>query len=162
MISLKGNGLLENPVLLQQGWAALQGVDMGQIRYDARESRLQSDLRITVERTAARGMVAISMNVAFGSLNDPKEQEGLSHWIEHLLFHVSPGHDSHTLAEVLTSIGATDVNAFTGPASTQFIATVPRKSLRLAMEALSKVFIESVDTVAANLIELERSIVLNQ
>ncbi|MDX2023553.1 MAG: insulinase family protein [Deltaproteobacteria bacterium] len=135
---------------------------MGKIKYDVKETRLPSGLWLLTEHAAARGMVALSLNVAAGSQDDPADQAGLAHWVEHLMFRMPVGPKGQTYSELMTMIGATNVNAFTRPTSTEFIASVPRGSLKTALTVFARLFDAHLEHIPMAQVELERSIVLNE
>jgi len=97
--------------------------------------------------------------VASGSRNEQVELNGVSHFIEHLLFKGTETRTAHQIAREIDSLGGV-LNAFTGREYVCYYAKVLHKHLPKAVTLLSDIFLNSLfDTTE---IEKERKVILQE
>ena len=73
--------------------------------------KYKNGLRLHLEQNS-KDVVAVSILFNVGSQNETKEQEGYSHFIEHLMFKSSEKNTTEQIMDKLTLYGA-DYNAYT-------------------------------------------------
>ncbi len=84
---------------------------------------LKNGVRILSERIDSVRSVSIGIWVHTGSRNEPKKYNGISHFIEHMLFKGTTTRTAAEIASMMDSIGG-QVNAFTTKECTCFYARV--------------------------------------
>lgn len=103
----------------------------------------QNGLRIILEPIQAVRSVTIGIWVLTGSRNENKSNNGISHFIEHMLFKGTKKRSAKEIAEAFDSIGG-EINAFTSKEYTCYYAKVLDTHKELALEILADMFFESV------------------
>ena len=86
-------------------------------------------------------------------------ENGISHFIEHLLFKGTKKRTAAQIAEAIDAVGGV-LNAFTGKEYTCYYAKVLGEDLEMATELLADIFLDSVFDPAE--IERERQVVLQE
>lgn len=98
--------------------------------------------------------------VGTGSKYEPKELNGISHFLEHMLFKGTANHPTALdVAEVLDRVGGS-YNAFTGGDSTGYYAKVDAAHFDLALEWVSDIFLHSL--LPASEMEKEKGVVAEE
>src|SRR3989442_14691010 len=80
---------------------------------------LANGIRVLTERISHVRTVAIGIWVGTGSRNEPPEQHGISHFLEHLFFKGTATRSALEIAQAVDDIGG-EMNAFTDPEQTGF------------------------------------------
>ncbi|MGG1520165.1 pitrilysin family protein [Paenibacillus oryzisoli] len=104
--------------------------------------RLHNGLRVVMEQIPTFRSVTFGIWVKTGSRNESKEMNGISHFIEHMLFKGTARHSAKDIAEIFDGIGG-NVNAFTSKEYTCYYCKVLDEHLPLAMDVLSDMFFHS-------------------
>jgi predicted Zn-dependent peptidase len=104
--------------------------------------RLHNGLRVVLEQIPTFRSVAFGIWVKTGSRNEIKQDNGISHFIEHMLFKGTERHSAKDIAEIFDGIGG-NVNAFTSKEYTCYYAKVLDEHLPIAMDILSDMFFHS-------------------
>ncbi len=86
--------------------------------------------------------VSFGIWVKTGSRNETPDNNGISHFIEHMLFKGTSQRSAKDIADLFDGIGG-NVNAFTSKEYTCYFAKVLDEHLPLAVEALADMFFES-------------------
>ncbi|GGN49987.1 MULTISPECIES: M16 family metallopeptidase [Oceanobacillus] len=102
----------------------------------------KNGLRIVLEPIPAVRSVTIGIWVLTGSRNETVENNGISHFIEHMLFKGTKTRTARDIAEAFDSIGG-QINAFTSKEYTCFYAKVLDTHKELALEILADMFFDS-------------------
>jgi predicted Zn-dependent peptidase len=97
--------------------------------------------------------------VVTGSRDEQPHENGISHFIEHLLFKGTEKRTAFDIAKEIDSVGGT-LNAFTGREYTCFYAKVIDNNLPLAIDLLSDIFLHS--SMDLKDIEKERMVILQE
>lgn len=84
---------------------------------------------------------AASMNVAVGSLKDPKEFEGLAHFLEHMLFMGSEKYPEEKEYKKFVSDNGGKSNAYTSLSNTNYHFEVSNEGLNGALDRFAQFFI---------------------
>jgi zinc protease len=113
--------LLISPLLLQAS------PDPGVIR-----TTLANGLRVVIIRNTLAPVVATQVNYLVGSNESPEGFPGMAHAQEHMMFRGSPGLSAAQLANIMALMGG-DFNAVTQQTVTQYLFTVPKDVLDVAL-----------------------------
>ncbi len=105
---------------------------------EIRRRRLKNGLTILTERMPDVRSVCIGVWLKRGSRNESKRLNGISHFIEHLVFKGTENRSARELALAMDSIGA-QMDAFTSKEYTCFYAKVLDQHLGAAIELLSDI-----------------------
>ncbi len=101
----------------------------------------------------------IGIWVENGSRYEETQENGVSHFIEHLLFKGTKRRTAAQIAEEIDAVGGV-LNAFTGKEYTCYYAKVLGEDVRMTTELLADLFLESV--FAPEEIDRERQVVLQE
>nr|WP_205516512.1 pitrilysin family protein [Paenibacillus sp. SYP-B3998] len=103
--------------------------------------------------------VTFGIWVKTGSRNEKSEVNGISHFIEHMLFKGTERHSAKDIAEIFDGIGG-NVNAFTSKEYTCYYAKVLDEHLPMAMDVLSDMFFNS--TFDEGELEKEKNVIFEE
>jgi predicted Zn-dependent peptidase len=103
---------------------------------------LSNGLRVVVEYIPTFRSVAFGIWVKTGSRNETPDNNGISHFIEHMLFKGTARRSAKDIADLFDGIGG-NVNAFTAKEYTCYFAKVLDQHLPIAVDALADMFFES-------------------
>ena len=120
---------------------------------------LSNGIKVITEEIPYLKSVSIGIWVTTGSRDEAPAENGISHFIEHLLFKGTERRTAYEIAREIDSVGGT-LNAFTGREYTCFYAKVIDKNLPLAIDLLSDIFLHSV--MDEKEIEKERMVILQE
>src|SRR5208283_3552059 len=120
---------------------------------------LPNGLRVISEPMPAVVSSTIGIWVENGSRYEIPSQNGVSHFIEHLLFKGTRKRTAAQIAEEIDAVGGV-LNAFTGKEYTCYYAKVLGADLPMTTEVLADLFLESVFDAAE--IDRERQVVLQE
>jgi secreted Zn-dependent insulinase-like peptidase len=127
-------------LLAAPSWAQAPAVSPSDTR-EYRALRLDNGLRVLLISDPATDKAAASLDVNVGSSSDPKDREGLAHFLEHMLF---LGTEKYPVAneyqDVLTSHGGTH-NAFTAAEHTNYFFDVDKDFLEPVLDRFAQFFI---------------------
>jgi len=104
---------------------------------------LKNGLRIVLEPVENVRSVSIGIWILTGSRNETLENNGVSHFLEHMLFKGTKTRSAQDIAEAFDSIGG-NVNAFTAKEYTCYYARVLDTYQEHALEVLADMFFNSV------------------
>ena len=108
-----------------------------------RKSVLSNGIRVLTEDMPSMVSSTIGIWVENGSRYETAAENGLSHFIEHLLFKGTKKRTAAQIAEEIDAVGGV-LNAFTGKEYTCYYAKVLGDDLQMATELLADIFLESV------------------
>ncbi|MFT9487485.1 M16 family metallopeptidase [Tepidibacillus infernus] len=120
---------------------------------------LTNGLRVVIEKIPTVRSVAMGIWVKTGSKNENPMNNGISHFIEHMLFKGTENRTSQQIAEVFDSIGG-HVNAFTSKEYTCYYAKVLDEHLEVGLDVLSDMFFHS--TFDQEELNRERNVVVEE
>jgi predicted Zn-dependent peptidase len=109
----------------------------------ANKTVLENGLRIVSERLDHFRSVSLGLWVNVGSRDEGERENGVSHFIEHMIFKGTAIRNSLRIAKELDSIGGLS-NAFTGAEYTCFHSRVLDKHLPVLADILSDIFLHSL------------------
>jgi predicted Zn-dependent peptidase len=120
---------------------------------------LDNGIRIVSHEMAEHRSVSLGIWVESGSRHETDAQNGISHFIEHLLFKGTERRTAAQIAEEMDAVGGV-INAFTSKEHTCYYAKVLDENLPLAIDLLTDIFLHS--SFDAEEIERERSVILQE
>lgn len=120
---------------------------------------LDNGIRILSEEMPNSRSVSLGIWVENGSRHEPRQQNGISHFIEHLFFKGTKQRSAVRIAEEMDAVGGV-LNAFTAKEYTCYYAKVLDENLPLAIDLLTDIFLHSV--FDRDEIERERSVILQE
>lgn len=102
----------------------------------------KNGLRVVLENIPSVRSVTIGIWVLTGSRNETEQNNGVSHFLEHMFFKGTDTRSPQDIAEAFDSIGG-QVNAFTSKEYTCFYAKVLDTYKDYALEILADMFFNS-------------------
>ena len=121
--------------------------------------RLSNGLRVVIEKIDYVRSVSVGLWIENGSRNETVENNGISHFIEHMLFKGTNNRTAKELAEVIEDVGG-QINAFTGKEATCFYIKLLDSHLELALEVLSDMLFNS--KFSEEEIEREKGVIIEE
>lgn len=103
---------------------------------------LSNGMRVVVEEIPTVRSASIGIWVKNGSRHENEVNNGISHFIEHMMFKGTNKRSARDIADLFDGIGG-NVNAFTSKEYTCYFAKVLDQHLPLAVDALSDMFFHS-------------------
>jgi len=123
------------------------------------EITLDSGLRIVTEALPYVNSASIGVWFGTGSRDESTENNGISHFIEHLMFKGTQKRTAREIAETIDSVGG-QINAFTSKDHTCYYVRILDKYLTLAMDVLSDMLNNSL--LDPNEIEKEKKVIIEE
>lgn len=103
----------------------------------------QNGVRVVLENIPTVRSVAIGLWIKTGSVHENEQNNGISHFLEHMFFKGTTTKNAKELAEAFDSIGG-QVNAFTSKEYTCYYAKVLDNHASYALNVLGDMFFNSV------------------
>lgn len=104
---------------------------------------LNNGLKVVVENIEHFNSVSVGLWVENGSRNENSINNGVSHFIEHMLFKGTANRNSKQIAEEIENVGG-QINAFTGKEATCYYIKTLDSHLELGLELLSDMLFNSL------------------
>ncbi|RQD67180.1 MAG: insulinase family protein [Tindallia sp. MSAO_Bac2] len=120
---------------------------------------LKNGLRIVTEKIPHVKSVAVGIWVKSGVIHETKEQNGISHFIEHMLFKGTEKRSARQLAEDVDLVGG-HINAYTSREYTCYYIKVLDEHIELAIDILTDMFFHS--EFDPEEIEKEKSVIMEE
>jgi len=118
---------------------------------------LPSGLRVVVTPMPATQAASVSVFVGVGSRSEPRELNGITHFLEHMVFKGTERRpDAHAIAEAIEGSGGT-LNAYTNKEFTCYWNIVPFDHVETAIDVAADMVLHS--KLDAEEIERERTVV---
>jgi len=122
-------------------------------------TRLDNGLKIVTESINFVRSISFGIWVKVGSQNENEKLNGISHFIEHMLFKGSNTRSARDIAEQMDAIGG-QMNAFTTKQMTCYYVRILDENFDHALEILADMFLNSVFDM--NEIEKEKKVILEE
>jgi predicted Zn-dependent peptidase len=122
-------------------------------------SRLRNGVRVLTENIPHAISVSAGIWILRGSRSEPSEWNGITHFVEHLLFKGTESRTALDISREIESVGGS-LNAFTGKEFTCLHARALHSHLPLIMGLLTDIFLHS--TLPEEEIERERQVILQE
>lgn len=100
-------------------------------------------LRVVINRLEGMYSVSTGVMVKTGSINESESENGISHFIEHVLFKGTKTRSAFDISSTIDDIGA-QINAFTSKEMTCYYTKSTNEHLEKALEVLADIFFNSV------------------
>ena len=120
---------------------------------------LSNGLRVIAEPINHFRSVSVGLWIAAGSMTEKPSENGLSHFLEHMLFKGTQKRSARQIAEAMDEIGG-QINAFTSKECTCYYAKVMDEHLPVAMDVLSDLLLGA--TLDGGELEKERGVILEE
>ena len=120
---------------------------------------LDNGIRILSEEMPNTRSASLGIWVENGSRHESRRQNGISHFVEHLLFKGTERRSAARIAEEMDAVGGV-LNAFTAKEYTCYYGKVLDENLPLAIDLLTDIFLHSI--FDREEIERERSVILQE
>jgi len=129
------------------------------LRSSYKKTVLPTGLRIVTEEIPYVRSVSIGVWANVGSRDENTETNGISHFVEHMVFKGTKRYRTHQIAQSLESVGGY-LNAFTSKENTCFYARILDEHLPKAVDVLSELVQRPL--FEAKEIEKEKQVVLEE
>lgn len=103
---------------------------------------LKNGLKIVIEKIDGVNSVSVGVMVKNGSRNEPKNLNGISHFIEHMFFKGTERRTFNQITGAIENIGG-QINAFTGKESTCYFVKTLGSHIDIALDVLSDIILHS-------------------
>lgn len=124
------------------------------------KTTLPSGLRLLIQPMAGTKTVTVMVTVGTGSKYEQKDQAGLTHFLEHLMFKGTQKRPTAlAISETLDAVGG-EYNAFTDKELTSYYAKVAANHFDLALDVISDMLLNS--KLAAEEIEREKGVIVEE
>lgn len=120
---------------------------------------LSNGLRVVAEVIPHFPSVSVGLWIGAGSMYETQEENGLSHFVEHMLFKSTENRTTKEIAVEMDAIGG-QVNAFTAKECTCYYAKVIAEHMERAMDLLSDLLLHARMEEAE--FEKERGVILEE
>ncbi len=121
--------------------------------------KLDNGIKVVMEQIDYVNSVAIGLIIQNGSIHEDKTNNGVSHFIEHMLFKGTKNRNAKQIAESIDNIGG-QLNAFTGKEQTCFYAKVLDQHLPIAINVLGDMLTNSLFKVEE--IQKEKGVIIEE
>lgn len=122
-------------------------------------TKCKSGLRIVTDTMPEIETISLGAWVNIGSMYEPKEINGISHLLEHMVFKGTKKRTAKQIAEEIENVGGY-FNAATSRETTAFYIKVLKEDLNLAVDILSDILLNS--TFEPSEFNREKSVVLQE
>jgi predicted Zn-dependent peptidase len=120
---------------------------------------LDNGIRVLSREMPDTRSVSLGIWVENGSRHESRQQNGISHFLEHLYFKGTERRNATEIAEEMDSVGGV-LNAFTAKEYTCYYVKVLDENLPMAVDLLADIFLHSVFDPEE--IERERTVILQE
>ncbi len=104
--------------------------------------KLSNNIPVIYEHIAGMRSTAFGIFVKMGSAAESKEENGISHVIEHMLFKGTDRHNARQLADIMSDVGS-NINAYTAKEVTAFYGRVLNEDIECSVDILSEMLTAS-------------------
>lgn len=120
---------------------------------------LSNGIRVITETLPAAHSVTVGIWVTAGSRFEEPGEEGIAHFVEHMLFKGTSRRSARAIAAEIDSVGGV-LNAFTSREYSCYYAKVMAEKLPLAIDLLANLFLDSIFDLDE--LEKERRVILQE
>src|ERR1700712_156763 len=122
-------------------------------------TRLPSGLTVVTERMDRVETVSIGAYVASGSRNESAEENGVSHFLEHMAFKGTTSRSAAAIAEEVEAVGG-HINAYTAREQTAYYVKMLKEDTALAADIIGDILTHS--SFEPEELERERGVILQE
>jgi len=123
------------------------------------KTTLENGIQVITEEIPHVHSVSVGVWVQVGSRDEPREENGISHFIEHMLFKGTKRRSARQIAKEIDAVGGI-LNAFTSKEFSSFYAKVLSGHLPVALDLLFDLFLNSL--FSADELEKERQVIVQE
>ncbi len=127
--------------------------------FPVQKTILPNGLRVITEEIPNVHSVSVGIWVEAGSRDEGIEENGISHFVEHMLFKGTKRRSARQIAKEIDAVGGI-LNAFTSKEFSSFYAKVLAKHLSVALDILFDLYLNSVFSPAE--LEKERQVIIQE
>ena len=120
---------------------------------------LDNGLRVVTEYIEHVNSISVGIMVQNGSRNESKDVNGISHFIEHMLFKGTTNRTSKELAREIDNLGGV-INAFTSKECTCFYVKLLDEHINIGIDVLSDMILNS--KFNEDDLDKERSVIIEE
>ena len=124
-----------------------------------RITTLGNGLRVVTDEMAAVETVSVGVWGAVGTRHEAKEQNGISHLLEHMAFKGTERRSAQAIVEEIEDVGG-HLNAYTGRENTAYFAKVLADDLPLAVDIIADILQNS--TFDEQELKRERAVIIQE
>ncbi len=124
-----------------------------------RVTRLPNGLTVATERMDRVETVSFGAYVATGARHETAEENGVSHFLEHMAFKGTERRDAARIAEEIENVGG-QINAYTAREQTAYYVKLLKEDLALGVDIIGDILTHS--TFAPEEVERERGVILQE
>ena len=121
--------------------------------------KLSNGTCLVYEKMPFSKIVSVGLWIRAGSMYETKKENGISHFIEHMLFKGTKKRSARRLAEEMDFVGG-QMNAYTSRECTCYYTKALSESLELSIDLLSDMYYNSLFSESD--IELERKVIIEE
>lgn len=121
--------------------------------------KLDNGVRVVTSHMPEMHSVAIGVWLGCGLRHEPKRLNGISHFVEHVVFKGTKTRSDREISQAIEGVGGI-LNASTGEELTFFYSQVPREKFALALEVLLDIAVNPL--FREDYMEKQRSIILEE
>ena len=122
-------------------------------------TKLSNGISVVCESMPNLRSVSIGICIKVGSKYEEEGKEGISHFLEHMLFKGTDKRSAFEISETMDRVGG-DLNAFTTKEITTFYATTLDEHVSTAVDVLTDMFLNS--KFDAKEMEKERNVIIDE
>ena len=122
-------------------------------------SKLSNGMTLAIDKMDEVDSVVVQVGVPVGSQNELREENGISHFLEHMAFKGTTTRTYRQIAEAVDNVGGY-TNAYTNKNWTIYLIKVLKKDVELTFDILSDMLFNS--TYPQEEIEKERGVILQE
>jgi len=122
-------------------------------------SRLKHGTRLAIAKMPGTYSVAVGFFAGVGSRDESPEQNGICHFIEHMLFKGTRKRTCRQISEAIEGVGGY-LNAYTCEEHTCYYARAPKKYLFRVLDVLADMYLRSIFRMEE--VEKERRVILDE
>ncbi|NHN88882.1 M16 family metallopeptidase [Acetobacter conturbans] len=123
------------------------------------QTRLPSGLTVVTERMDRVETVSFGAYVATGTRNERPEENGVSHFLEHMAFKGTDSRSAAGIAEEIENVGG-HINAYTAREQTAYYVKLLKEDLPLGVDIIGDILTHS--TFLPEEVERERGVILQE
>lgn len=125
----------------------------------SKKFQLKNGLKVLLLESHKSPVISVQMWVKTGSADEKKGEEGISHFIEHLVF---KGTEKYKVGEIASTVEGSggELNAYTSFDQTVFYVTISKQFSDVAMDVISQMM--GFPTFDATEIDNEREVVIEE
>ncbi len=132
---------------------------MVQLETEYKRTELRNGIRVITERIPYVRSISIGAWFTVGSRDETVENNGISHYIEHMMFKGTKTRKAYEIAESLESVGG-QLNAFTSKELTCYYAHILDEHLPIAIDVIADILTNSIFDEAE--MQKEKQVILEE